>query len=185
MTKVTPVILAGIAALAMTSTAQAADKNFDGAYAGMEVGYNSFEFTDGLKEDAVYYGGFAGYRLQMDNDLVVGLEGRFGDSSATADLAADVEVKAGRQLGVDASIGYAFGQQKDMLAFAFVGYTNAKVTGTLADVSESVNGDGVRFGAGGEYALNKNISLRLTGAYADYEGDVNDIQINAGLLYRF
>lgn len=185
MTKIKSALFAGLAALAMTSAAQAADKNFNGAYAGAEVGYNSFDFTDGIKEDALYYGGFVGYRMQMDSDLVLGLEGRFGDSTATAGYLGNGEIKAGRQLGIDASIGYALGQKKDFLAFAFVGYTNAKLSTDVANVSESVTGDGVRYGLGGEYVLTENISLRLTGAYANYEGEPSDVQVNAGILFRF
>jgi outer membrane autotransporter protein len=169
----------------MTSVAQADDKNFDGVYAGAELGYNSFDFTDGLKKDAIYYGGFVGYRMQMDNNLVFGLEGRFGDSSASSDLSGTAEIKAGRQLGVDATLGYAFGQKKDILTYAFVGYTDVKMTVKDGNQSDSVTGDGVRFGLGTEYVLSDNLSLRLTGAYANYEGNPSDLQINAGILYRF
>ena len=185
MTKIKTTLVAGFLALAMTSAVQAEDKKFDGAYAGAELGYNSFDFADGVKKDAVYYGGFIGYRKQLDNNLVFGLEGRFGDSSATADLTDDVEIKAGRQLGVDASVGYVFGQNKDILAFGFVGYTNVKLTGAAGNATESINGDGVRFGLGTEYALTNQFSLRLTGAYANYEGDPSDYQLNAGVVYRF
>ncbi|PCI32894.1 MAG: hypothetical protein COB54_05765 [Alphaproteobacteria bacterium] len=185
MTKIKATLIAGLAALAITTAAQAEDKKFDGAYAGAELGYNSFDFTDGLKKDAVYYGGFVGYRKQLDNNLVFGLEGRFGDSSASADLTSDVEIRAGRQLGVDATLGYVFGQKKDILAYGFVGYTNMKLTGAVGNESESLNGDGVRFGLGTEYAITDQISLRLTGAYANYEGNPSDIQVNAGVVFRF
>ncbi|WP_339863042.1 porin family protein [Paremcibacter congregatus] len=188
MKKITTALLAGLTALSMTSFAQAQDagKTFNGAYAGAEVGYNSYEFADNFREDAVYYGAFAGYRVQMDNDLVLGLEGRFGDSSATTDLGiSGAEFVAGRQLGVDATIGYALGAEKNVLAYALVGYSNQKITGKLAGVEESNNGDGIRFGLGAEYAVTETISLRATGAYADYKGSANDIQLNAGVLYRF
>lgn len=186
MKKITSLLIAGMTALTMTTAAQAADKNFNGAYAGAELGYNSFDFADDYREDGVYYGGFVGYRMQMDSDLVIGLEGRFGDSSATTDLGfAGAEIDAGRQLGVDATLGYALGADKNILAFALVGYTNTKISGTAANVNTSATGDGVRFGLGGEYALTENISLRATGAYANYEGDANDLQLNAGVLFRF
>jgi len=185
MTKIKSVLLAGFTALAMTSVAQAADKNFNGAYAGAELGYNSFKFTEGLKKDAAYYGIFAGYRIQMDSDLVLGLEGRFGDSSATADFSNNIEISAGRQLGIDATIGYALGKEKDFLAFAFAGYTNARLTNRANNSDTSTTGDGVRFGLGGEYAVTENVSFRVTSAYADYQGDVRDIQVNAGVLFRF
>ena len=185
MTKIKSTLFAGLAVLAMTSAVQAEDKKFDGAYAGVELGYNSFDFTDGLKKDAVYYGGFVGYRKQLDNNLVVGLEGRFGDSSASTDLTSDVEIRADRQLGVDATLGYVFGKNKDILAFGFVGYTNMKLTGVVGNRNDSVNGDGVRFGLGTEYALTDQFSLRLTGSYANYDGFPSDYQVNAGVVYRF
>lgn len=185
MTTIKSVLLAGFAAVAMTSAAQAADKNFDGAYVGAELGYNKFKFEDGLKDTGLYFGGVAGYRVQFDNDLVIGLEGRFGDTTADGDLTDAIEVKAGRQLGVDASIGLALGENKDFLAFALVGYSNAKVTGTIADVTESATGDGYRLGLGGEYALTENVSVRVTGVLADYEGRAGDVQVNAGVLFRF
>jgi len=185
MIKIKSVLLAGFVALAMTPAVQAADKNFNGAYAGAELGYNSFKFADGFKEDALYYGGFVGYRVHMDSDLVLGLEARLGDSTANADFSTVTEVNAGRQLDIDATIGYALGQEKDFLAFAFAGYNNVRVTQKTNNAKLSETGDGFRFGIGGEYAVTENVSFRVTGAYTDYQGSVRDLQLNAGVLYRF
>ena len=188
MTKNKSLLLGVIAAVALTTTAQAADKNFEGFYAGAELGYNNINLGNTSNSGGLYYGGMAGYRIQMPSNLVLGLEARFGDSTATEMVGfgeTNVEISAGRQLGVDAIFGYAMGDNKDVLAYGFLGYTNAKVTGSALGANTSATGDGLRFGLGAEYVLTDNMSLRVTGAYADYSGSLRDWQLNSGIVFRF
>ena len=186
MKKITSLVLAGVAAVALSTSAQAADKNFNGFYAGAELGYNNFKLID--NKSGLYYGALAGYRVQMDNDLVVGLETRFGDTTANQTITVstvDIDISAGRQIGVDALIGIAMGDDKDVLAFGTVGYTNARINGSAADQNASANGDGVRFAIGAEYLLTEKASLRVSGAYADYEGSARDWQLTTAVIFNF
>lgn len=156
----TKTLLAAVAALGMTQMAQADDKKFDGFYLGAEVGYQDFSRITNAGEDNFDYDGFIGYRVQMDNNWVIGLEGGSG---------------------IDATLGYAMGPNKDFLAFGFAGYSNIK----LSDTQTTTTFDGIRFGGGVEYAVSKNISLRLTGTHTDYEGNINGTRAMAGVLFRF
>lgn len=186
MKKITSTILAGIAALSMASAAQAADKNFNGFYAGAELGYNNFKLTE--NKSGFYYGGLAGYRVQLDSDLVLGLETRFGDTTASETITVsgvDIELSAGRQIGVDAVLGYALGENKDVLAFGTVGYINGRINGSALDANSSVDGDGVRFGLGAEYVLTEQASVRVSGAYADFEGSARDWQLTTAVIFNF
>ena len=167
MPKMNTVFVTPLAALTLTfmiSTAQAADKKFDGFYLGAEAGYRDFSGSGNFDQDDFVYDGVIGYRKQMNNGWVLGLEGGSG---------------------IDASLGYAMGQNKDFLAFGFVGYSNAKVTTTSGPTQTSTNFDGIRFGVGGEYAVSKHISLRLTGTYTNFEGNFSATKATAGILFRF
>tara|TARA_B100001939_G_scaffold315853_1_gene301382 strand:- start:18752 stop:19312 length:561 start_codon:yes stop_codon:yes gene_type:complete len=181
------IALAGAALLSGTALASAQEGLFHGPYAGVEVGYNDFNVdVDGVDvgADGFSYGGFFGYRSQMSNNLVLGLEARVGESTASIEEAG-AKIDAGRQLGIDATIGTTLGSENNMLAFAFVGYENARLTLKEAGMEESEDLDGIRFGVGGEYALAQNLNLRATFAYTDYESDLRNIQFLTGLVYNF
>jgi len=172
------IILAAATTAIMTTAAVAEDKNFDGAYGGLEIGYNSLDFTDTIGGDGFTYGGLLGYRRQTNDNLVYGLEGRVGESTSSYEGVGG-ELHAGRYLGVDAIVGTTF--DENLLAFALVGYSNLRVS----DGVDAVNGDGIRFGLGGEYATGNDINLRVTGAYTDYEGDVDNFELLFGAVYNF
>ncbi|WP_321395345.1 porin family protein [Emcibacter sp.] len=179
--------LAGVAALSTATAAFAEENSFAGPYVGVEVGYNDLDFDAGTANvgaNGFNYGLFAGYRYQVGSSLLLGLEARAGESTASlGDETASID--AGRQLGVDATIGTTLGTNNNILAFAFVGYENARLTANVGNESDAADMDGIRFGAGTEYAFTKNLSVRATLAYTDYESDVSNIQILTGLVYNF
>ncbi|MFC7048173.1 porin family protein [Emcibacter nanhaiensis] len=186
--KKTLISFAAAAVLAGTVSAQAEDSVFAGPYAGLEIGYNDFNYDAGpvdASSDGFTYGGFAGYRYQLDSSILLGAEARIGESTASVDGGSSVTIDFGRQLGIDATVGTTFGEQDDILAFAFVGYENLRATAHYAGEKASSDLDGIRFGVGGEYAFADNLSLRATFAYTDYENDVRNIQLLTGLVYNF
>lgn len=186
--KKTFVALAGLAVLSTAPVAAAAEENvFAGPYAGLEAGYNNIKIGSDLgsvKEDGFNYGVFAGYRYQLDTSILLGLEARLGESTASfSDGTATID--STRQIGIDATIGTTLGSDDNILAFAFVGYDNLRMNTIVGTAETDVKLDGIRFGAGAEYAFGNNLSLRGTVAYTDYENDVRNIQLLTGLVYNF
>ncbi len=155
-------IAAVAAALISATTAVSADdtKKFDGVFAGVEAGYVDF----GSSTDAFIYGLEAGYRKQLDNNVVIGVEGTLSR----------VELN-----GVDflwsttAIAGRAFGADNQHLLFLGAGFSQLN-----AD-----NGTGEAFKAdlGYEYALENGMSFRTK--LSTYEFD--SVQATVGLSYRF
>lgn len=184
-----------VAAVATVSsmTAQADDSFFSGPYVGAEVGFTDLGFADDAFDfdssvdtgaNGLFYSAIVGYRMQLDNGLVVGLEGSVGGSSSDI-TDGDDKYSTGRQLGIDATIGTTLGNADNILLFAAVGYRNARATITDGTDSYSANGDGVKFGVGVEYAFSETISLRTTANYINYEADVREIQVLVGVLFNF
>ncbi len=160
MNKTTIAALA--AALISATTAVSADdtKKFDGVFAGVEAGY--VDFGSGI--DAFIYGIEAGYRKQLDNNVVIGIEGTLSD----ADLN-----------GVDfiwsttATLGRAFGTDNKHLIFLGAGFAQLN--------AENGTGEAFKADLGYEYALDNGISFRTK--LSTYEFD--SVQVTGGLSYRF
>ena len=195
---ITSLSVAAISAMASAPTF-AGEYLFDGPYLGIEAGYNKMNthilasltppqlatFDSSLS--GLTFAGFAGWRVQTDSGLVFGVEASFGDS--TSDIVVDTNNKVifGRQLGIDATIGTTLGEAEEILVFAAIGYKNVKITAQFPAVNyvESANGDGIKFGAGLEYAISKTFSLRGTVNYVNYEADISDTQALLGVLFKF
>ena len=138
-------------------------KNFDGFFLGGEFGHT---FSDG--PDDIYYGAVGGYRVQLDNNIVVGLEGTFGS--------ADIQY-LDHIWTVNGTVGYAFGAEKRDLIFGGVGYVKAKASAA----GFSATSDNVSFIAGYERAVGDNVSLRVK---ANVYGD-DSVVPSVGVAFRF
>lgn len=186
--------------------------HFDGLYAGFEAGLDHADirsdvlvgqnaFSQKGNSDGIYYGGFAGWRTEYQSGLVLGLEGRYGGSTARVKSSIagidfpDLSLRGGlgRTLGVDAVAGLATGPDKSILVFASGGVTNTRIKsraeGTVSGVSESVKFSdatyGYRVGGGAELALTDAISARVTAHYEDYGRKTDSIKVLGGLALRF
>ncbi|WP_262690867.1 porin family protein [Kordiimonas aestuarii] len=159
------ILTATIAAtLLVAGAANAQDeKHFDGFYLGGEFGHT---ISDGA--DDIYYGAVGGYRKQLDNNFVVGVEGTFG----TADITYLDHIWT-----VNGTVGYAFGAEKRDLIFGGVGYVKAKASAA----GYSVTGDDISFIAGYERAVGDNVSLRVK---ANVYGD-DTVVPSVGVAFRF
>jgi outer membrane immunogenic protein len=144
-------------------------------------------------DDGVHYGIGAGYDFQAGG-MIVGVEGEAADSSvrqcAGARTVANPRVcaKAGRDLYVGGRVGTPIGDRT--LLYAKAGYTNAqaKLTsndGTGQTTLGKTNLDGVRVGAGAEYALGSNSFVKTEYRYSDYEAGFSRHQVVAGFGFRF
>ncbi|WP_414901207.1 outer membrane protein [Sphingomonas flavalba] len=190
-------ILAALFATAAASPAlaqPAGNAPFTGLRIEGLVGYDHVK-NHGYGDNAVAYGLGAGYDMQMGR-AVVGGEVEYMDSNAKGcdtDFAAigdkicgsaRRDLYAGARVGAEVSPG--------MLLYAKAGYTNARiatrydgVTGGPASFSDKTNLDGVRVGAGAEYAFSPNSFIKAEYRYSNYEKGVSRQQVLGGFGFRF
>lgn len=191
-TSVALLAAASIAAFATPVAAQ--DKApFSGFRVGAEAGYDmlrsgSSEDVDTTRDlnqdiDGANYAGVIGYDAAVGENLRLGAEASFGDSTASWDndnnqpnvfnlgrVNAEREIYVGGRVGVVTS--------PDLMLYAKGGYTNQRfgVEGTDGTVSASqrLDVDGWRAGVGAEYALSDNMYAGLEYRYSNYsEGEVD------------
>ncbi len=143
--------------------------------------------------DAFMYGVGAGYDVQMGSALV-GIEGEISDSNnkdcSGARTVADPRLcaKAARDLYVGGRVGKVVGGRT--LLYAKAGYTNARFKLTDDDGTDEVtldrtNLNGVRVGAGAEYAVGSNAYVKAEYRYSNYERGFERHQLLGGFGVRF
>ncbi len=186
--------------------------NFDGLYAGFETGLDHAKirsninvgdtfFSNKGNNDGIYYGGFVGYRVEAQSGLVLGVEGRYGGSTARVKSSisgtdfADLSLRGGlgRTFGGDVLAGFATGPEKSILLFASGGVSNTRIKsraeGVVGGISEELKSGkskyGYRVGGGAELALTESVSARVTAHYEDYGQRTNSIKVLGGLALRF
>jgi outer membrane immunogenic protein len=188
------ILLAGVAALALTATsAFAADLpnrkmapvapvmaapvyNWTGAYAGVNAGYGMGQFNKAggnrFKDSDGFVGGVqGGYNYQLPNNIVLGAEADVdfadlkGKASSTGVSGAKSKVDVFGTARVRA--GYAFDRVLPYLTAGYAGI-NQKF-----NVPGSSNSSGLRngyaLGGGVEYALTNNITAKVEGLYSSFE----------------
>lgn len=191
MKKIVAILAAGTAFAAVASPAAAQNMN-DGNFTGPRVeailGYdvsqagstadNDANSADDQSIEGLLYGVGIGYDFDMGG-VVVGVEGEYTDSTAKTEFSdgADYEgfglgrVDTGRDLYVGARVGAKVGD--DLLAYVKGGYTNTKYNILAADgeneLSQDINTDGWRVGAGLEYSLADNTFAKVEYRYSKYE----------------
>ena len=186
------VLLAGSAA----SPALAQESQpFSGVRVEGVVGYETTDVED-EGSDGVVYGVQAGYDFQSGG-AVFGIEAEASDSTVD-ECVGDVDVAgdtlcadSGRDLYVGGRVGAAVG--RNVLLYGKAGYTNARVSldyedgtaGTAADFEVGENLDGVRVGAGVEFALGPNSYAKTEYRYSNYEQGFDRHQAVAGFGFRF
>ena len=184
-------LLAGVAAAASPAFAQA-DAPFTGARVEGLVGWDHPVSNPG-HDDAVTYGVAAGYDMQMGGALV-GIEAEAMDSDAKscggAETVANPRVclKAGRDLYAGGRVGTVIGSST--LLYAKAGYTNARAQVNSDNGVEDVrlaktNLDGIRVGAGAEYAVGPNSFVKAEYRYSNYEAGLERHQVLGGFGFRF
>ncbi|HWT13304.1 MAG TPA: porin family protein [Allosphingosinicella sp.] len=187
------VLLAGAAAT--PATAQEATP-FSGLRVEGVVGYDRADVED-EDSDGITYGAGVGYDMQSRGGAVFGVEAEATDSTVD-ECVADVEVtgdelcaELGRDLYVGGRVGAAV--SPNVLVYGKAGYTNARArldyedgtAGTALDVDEGRNLDGIRAGAGVEFALGPNSYAKTEYRYSNYEDGFDRHQVVAGFGFRF
>jgi outer membrane immunogenic protein len=183
------------AGLATPAFAQDTGATFSGVRVEGLGGYESAK-VEGDSADGIVYGGAVGFDIQSGT-MVFGVEGEFTDTNidecvkgvtiATDTLCAEF----GRDLFAGGRIGAVIGGST--LAYVKGGYTNARVAldyedgtaGTTADFKLGENLDGVRVGAGLEFAIGANTYAKAEYRYSNYEQGFEKHQGLVGFGFRF
>ena len=185
-TTIALIAVASIAAVASPAAAQDSVP-FSGFRVGAEAGYDmlrsgSTEDVDTSRDldqdiDGVNYAAVVGYDAAVGENLRIGAEASFGDSSAKwsndngqpnvfnlGRVNAEREIYVGGRVGVVTS--------PDLMLYAKGGYTNQRfgIEGTdgTVNVSQRLDVDGWRAGVGAEYALSNNMYGGLEYRYSNY-----------------
>ena len=172
----TAAILAAAASATPAFAQDAGTQNFNGPHIEAIAGYDSLG-GGGDSTDGILYGIAGGYDFRINN-LVLGIEAEAAESTA-GDCAGGVCVDASRDLYIGGRIGAVV--SPNVLIYGKVGYTNARASfgGT------GVNFDGIRAGAGIEWMLTGNLSIRGEYRYSNYEDGLSRNQGIVGLGVHF
>ena len=192
--KIASLAAASLVALATPAMAQtASEAPFSGLRVGGEVGYDHIrsgstedvDTTRDLKQsiDGVTYGGVVGYDFPAGDNLRIGAEASYSGSTAGSDFNNDQplvfnlgNVKADREIYVGGRVGFV--TSPSTMVYAKAGYTNQRfsVTGSdgTVDLSQKLDTDGWRVGAGAEFAVGRNAYIGAEYRYSKYgEGEVD------------
>ena len=164
---------------------------FTGARVEGIVGWDRIQGSG--RNDDVMYGIAGGYDMQMGSALV-GIEGEAADSNNKSCVGAGTALnsrlcaKAARDLYIGGRVGTVVGGRT--LLYAKAGYTNARFKLTDDDGSSQItldrsNLDGIRLGAGAEYAVGPNSFVKAEYRYSNYEQGFSRNQVVAGFGFRF
>lgn len=165
---------------------------FTGARVEGIIGLDRLQ-ANGEHDDNVGYGIAGGYDFQRGN-LLVGIEAEATDSNAKSCAGAATVAnprycaKAARDLYVGGRVGSVVGG--NTLLYAKAGYTNARFKATSDNgINETTlfrdDLDGVRVGAGAEYAITPNSYVKAEYRYSNYSDGISRNQVVGGFGFRF
>jgi len=166
-------VAAAAAAFAATPAfAQDAAPAFNGGHIEAIAGLDSIH-GGGDSETGIAFGIAGGYDVRKNN-AVFGIELEAAESTISdSGVSANRDLYAGLRAGVVVS--------EHTLIYAKAGYTNARAS----FAGTGVNFDGVRAGAGIEWAIGGHLSIRGEYRYSNYEDGLSRHQGVMGLGYRF
>ena len=152
--------------------AQDATPTFNGGHIEAIGGFDSIS-GGGDSESGVAFGVAGGYDFRSGG-AVFGIELEAADSTIS-----DSGVSASRDLYAGARVGGVVSE--NVLLYAKAGYTNARAS----FAGTGVNFDGIRAGAGVEFLVGRNFSIRGEYRYSNYEDGLSRNQGIVGLGFRF
>lgn len=172
---------------------------FNGPYGGVFLGYADYdlEFSDdpvfsgtSIDISGAEFGVYGGYGRTFDRFYLAGEVEFGGGPEVTGIFGIDgLDLDVEQTYGVSVLAGYV--TSLDTLLYARIGYQRAEVRDVIDSRDE--NFDGVRYGAGAEYAVTENVRLRGEYVFTDYgnediDGTDIDVRQNlfrVGLAYEF
>lgn len=184
-----------LALVALPASAQEATP-FAGAHVGAEAGWGRVT-GDESAGDGFVYGATAGYDLPAGK-LRFGPELEFADSTqetchpyAAGGPAARRCARADRDLYAGVRLGYVV--TPSLMLYGKVGYTNGRfsdkyesfVAGAPPKADTADDHNGVRVGAGAEYAVSKRFYLSAEYRYSGYGEGFHRNQVMSGVGFRF
>ena len=176
----------GVSALALAAVATPANAAISGGRVEAVVGYDNVSFDLGGGTDAdtsgIIYGIGAGYDFAVGEKVALGIDVEAADSTADFEAGTD-RVAAGRDLYAGVRLTTALSEKANLYFKA--GYTNARFRATTGGVTDSGNLDGVRGGAGLQFAIGKAAYIGGEYRYSNYESDVSRHQGVLALGFRF
>lgn len=200
------VVIAGSIGCAFPILAKAQEKeeSFEGFKVGIQAGWevreidevilpasNNFRLTDEISDFA--YGGFVGYDAQFDN-LIIGVEAEFQPDgrALTADVAGVGSIEVESSWSANFSTRAGITVTPNLLAYGRLGYRlnryKAKIDasgGSIPVIKARSNGNGIVYGGGLEYAVNKSVSIRAEYRETDFSILLNSSQFLVGASLRF
>lgn len=141
----------------------------------------------GGKANGEFYGVGVGFDVPVSATMFIGFESN-ADLSTTKKCFGNVFSgrycqEGKRDLSANARIGVK--AAKDVKIYVLAGYTNARIrdsfTSSFGSSSASLNGDGLRLGAGTEIRLGGAAYTKLEYRYSNYEAGFERHQIVGGL----
>ena len=155
------------------------------------LGLDDFGFEDeDLSSDGIVFGVGAGYDFAVSPNASIGIDVEASESTADFDVTDgtdSAEISAGRDLYAGARV--TFGVSPSTNLYLKAGYTNLRVRGRTeidGDIEEeAANADGLRGGAGVQFAVGTNAYVGAEYRYSNYEGSVSRHQVVGGIGFRF
>lgn len=185
------------------------ERPFHGPYVATEVGFQNIfggalvNGNDVLTESSRFVAsGALGWRYQFDNGIVIGIEGQLGITDGNLQFANPatglaISYENNHQSAYGLTLGYAFGQTREWLIYAYALETSRSfdvtITGPLGIGRQNDNQGMVRYGLGIERVISKQWHLRATaGSLAADFGDANTnidvegkLDVGLSLLFQF
>ncbi len=195
---------AAIVASTPSVQARGSEENFEGIKAGVQAGWERREADEDLlpapntsrlkdKANGVSYGGFIGYDAQFDK-FVLGVEADFSPNGKTLRSSVvnngTIELDSKWSASASARAGVALAPR--ILAYGRIGYSVNRYTvrgfaaGSDTPVATSkATGDGLLYGGGLEYAVNRNFSIGAKYRHLDNDNSLEASQILGRMSIRF
>lgn len=169
-----------------------------GFYAGVYGGYSWFDANVAplgeSDDESVKFGGYTGYNVQFDNNVVTGLELNAGLANSQTQISG-ISVEQDWDASLRARLGYAFDKS---LIYSFAGVAITEVEASSAFGSDSQTLTGLSFGAGLEQEVVNGVTARIEYGFSDYGDEtfatgggasnrieLDDSTINLGVGVKF
>jgi len=184
---------AALVACLLAAPATAAD--FAGARLEAHAGWDRVQVetagtTKDPRKDGIMYGVGAGYDLAVGATLRLGVEAELDFANAIEKVAGTTRLKSDAKRDFAAGIRVGAAVTDHFLLYVRAAYANARVrddaiTGVPASATRMSSRDGLRFGAGAEYAVAKHVFLKAEYRYSNYERGLSRNQLVGGVGIRF